>query len=124
MVWRPSDHCGQYGGRRSDRVYYVCDSDPYVPHDGFHDLYPGIPCDGIFRRILEVLDTKVDLNDEEASMTDKKVEKGEIEFRHVGFRYYKKHKNMCFRTLIFVAHGRSDRNHRIHRIPVRVLWYS
>ena len=38
------------------------------------------------RRILEVLDTKVDLNDEEASMTDKKVEKGEIEFRHVGFQ--------------------------------------
>ena len=47
------------------------------------------------RRILEVLDTKVDLNDEEASMTDKKVEKGEIEFRHVGFRYYKKHKKQC-----------------------------
>ena len=37
------------------------------------------------RRILEVLDTKVDLNDEEASMTDKKVEKGEIEFRACRF---------------------------------------
>lgn len=56
------------------------------------------------RRILEVLDTKVDLNDEEASMTDKKVEKGEIEFRHVGFRYYKKHKNNVLQDINFVAH--------------------
>ena len=57
-----------------------------------------------YRRILEVLDTKVDLNDEEASMTDKKVEKGEIEFRHVGFRYYKKHKNNVLQDINFVAH--------------------
>ena len=56
------------------------------------------------RRILEVLDTKVDRNDEEASMTDKKVEKGEIEFRHVGFRYYKKHKNNVLQDINFVAH--------------------
>lgn len=56
------------------------------------------------RRILEVLDTKVDLNDEEASMADKKVEKGEIEFRHVGFRYYKKHKNNVLQDINFVAH--------------------
>ena len=56
------------------------------------------------RRILEVLDTKVDLNDEEASMTDKKVEKGEIEFRHVGFRCYKKHKNNVLQDINFVAH--------------------
>ena len=56
------------------------------------------------RRSLEVLDTKVDLNDEEASMTDKKVEKGEIEFRHVGFRYYKKHKNNVLQDINFVAH--------------------
>ena len=56
------------------------------------------------RRILEVLDTTVDLNDEEASMTDKKVEKGEIEFRHVGFRYYKKHKNNVLQDINFVAH--------------------
>ena len=56
------------------------------------------------RRILEVLDTKVDLNDEEASMTDKKVEKGEIEFRHVGFRYYKKHKNNVLQDINFVAY--------------------
>ena len=56
------------------------------------------------RRILEVLDTKVDLNDEEASMTEKKVQKGEIEFRHVGFRYYKKHKNNVLQDINFVAH--------------------
>ena len=37
-------------------------------------------------------------------MTDKKVEKGEIEFRHVGFRYYKKHKNNVLQDINFVAH--------------------
>ena len=65
---------------------------------------PGSRAMASSRRILEVLDTKVDLNDEEASMTDKKVEKGEIEFRHVGFRYYKKHKNNVLQDINFVAH--------------------
>ncbi|MBQ4463732.1 MAG: ABC transporter ATP-binding protein, partial [Eubacterium sp.] len=45
------------------------------------------------KRIQEVLNTTVDLNDDSASMKDKKVEFGGIEFRHVGFRYYKKHKD-------------------------------
>ena len=45
------------------------------------------------KRIQEVLNTTVDLNDDSASMKDKKVELGGIEFRHVGFRYYKKHKD-------------------------------
>lgn len=45
------------------------------------------------KRIQEVLNTTVDLNDDSASIKDKKVELGGIEFRHVGFRYYKKHKD-------------------------------
>lgn len=41
------------------------------------------------RRISEVLDTRVDLTDDTAACKEKKVEKGRIEFRRVGFRYYK-----------------------------------
>jgi len=41
------------------------------------------------RRICEVLDEKVDLTDDEASLPERKIENGEIEFRGVGFRYYK-----------------------------------
>ena len=41
------------------------------------------------RRICEVLDTEVDLTDEHAAWPEKKVEKGQIEFRGVSFRYYK-----------------------------------
>ena len=41
------------------------------------------------RRISEVLDEKIDLSDETASYKDKKVEKGDVEFQNVSFRYYK-----------------------------------
>lgn len=41
------------------------------------------------KRICEVLDTEVDLTDENASQPDKKVESGKIEFQNVSFRYYK-----------------------------------
>ena len=41
------------------------------------------------RRIIEVLDEKIDLNDENASEKEKLVENGEIEFKNVSFRYYK-----------------------------------
>ncbi len=41
------------------------------------------------KRIAEVLDTVVDLTDDEAACKDKKVEQGKIEFKEVGFRYYK-----------------------------------
>ena len=43
-------------------------------------------------RILEVLDTDIDLNDDNASEKDRLVTSGEIEFKNVCFRYYKKHK--------------------------------
>lgn len=42
-----------------------------------------------FRRISEVLNTEIDLSDENASRKDKTVESGKIEFRNVCFRYYK-----------------------------------
>mgnify|MGYP000207694284 CR=1 FL=1 len=42
------------------------------------------------KRIKEVLTTEIDLNDNEAKCKDKEVENGAIEFRNVGFRYYKK----------------------------------
>ena len=41
------------------------------------------------RRVAEVLDEKLDLSDENAAHLDTKVTKGEVEFRHVSFRYYK-----------------------------------
>ena len=40
-------------------------------------------------RITEVLDAKVDINDDDAKSKDKIVEKGDIEFKNVSFRYYK-----------------------------------
>ena len=41
------------------------------------------------KRISEVLDEKSDINDDNAAFKDKNIEKGNIEFRNVGFRYYK-----------------------------------
>ncbi|MBR6935530.1 MAG: ABC transporter ATP-binding protein, partial [Clostridia bacterium] len=41
------------------------------------------------KRIIEVLDEKLDISDENAAHPEKRVENGEIEFRNVKFRYYK-----------------------------------
>ncbi len=41
------------------------------------------------KRISEVLDTKVTLTDENARCSEQKIENGEIEFRHVSFKYFK-----------------------------------
>ncbi len=41
------------------------------------------------KRIIEVLDEKLDISDENAAQPEKRVENGEIEFRNVKFRYYK-----------------------------------
>jgi ATP-binding cassette subfamily B protein len=41
------------------------------------------------KRICEVLDETLDLDDKDARYPDKTVEKGEIEFKNVTFRYYK-----------------------------------
>ncbi len=40
-------------------------------------------------RINEVMDAKIDINDDEALYKDKKVSSGSIEFKNVSFRYYK-----------------------------------
>lgn len=57
------------------------------------------------KRIKEVLQAKVDLHDQESSQKDRLVEKGEIEFRDVGFRYYKKHKNNVLKHISFRANS-------------------
>ena len=41
------------------------------------------------RRICEVLDAAVDLNDDHVQYKDRKVESGSVEFRNVTFRYFK-----------------------------------
>ena len=45
------------------------------------------------RRITEVLNANIDLNDEEATYKEKTVEQGEIEFRNVSFRYFKNNRD-------------------------------
>ena len=54
-------------------------------------------------RILQVLGTKIDLNDDDASEKARVVTKGKIEFRNVGFRYYKKHKENVLQDINFTA---------------------
>lgn len=54
-------------------------------------------------RILEVLDTDIDLNDDNASEKDRSVTSGEIEFKNVCFRYYKKHKKNVLQNINFTA---------------------
>ncbi|MBQ4527259.1 MAG: ABC transporter ATP-binding protein [Clostridia bacterium] len=41
------------------------------------------------KRICEVLDEKIDIDDSDASCADKTISKGKIEFKNVSFRYYK-----------------------------------
>lgn len=41
------------------------------------------------RRICEVLDEKIDIDDKESAFSDRKIEAGEIKFKNVSFRYYK-----------------------------------
>lgn len=41
------------------------------------------------RRICEVLDEKIDIDDEVSAFSDRKIEAGEIKFKNVSFRYYK-----------------------------------
>ncbi len=41
------------------------------------------------RRITEVLNARVDLTDAQAARKDRQIERGEIEFDHVSFRYFK-----------------------------------
>lgn len=45
------------------------------------------------KRIKEVMDAKIDLNDDTAAFPNKKVESGEIEFKNVSFRYFKNNRD-------------------------------
>ncbi|MCI7814290.1 MAG: ABC transporter ATP-binding protein [Lachnospiraceae bacterium] len=42
------------------------------------------------RRITEILDAQIDLSDDHAARSEQVVERGEIEFRNVSFRYFQK----------------------------------
>ena len=58
------------------------------------------------RRISEVLDEKIDLTDADAAMPDRKVERGDVEFRHVSFRYYKNSEGSALEDVSFtIRHG-------------------
>ena len=45
------------------------------------------------RRVKEVMEEKIDLSDADAAHKDARVERGEIEFKNVSFRYYKNSEN-------------------------------
>lgn len=51
------------------------------------------------RRISEILDAKIDLNDDKAVYKDKLIENGEIEFKNVSFKYFKKHKDKVLNNI-------------------------
>ena len=51
-------------------------------------------------RIMEVIDEKIDITDEKAR--DIQVERGEIEFQHVWFKYKERQRNMSFLTFPFI----------------------
>lgn len=55
------------------------------------------------KRINEVLDTQVDLTDENAARKDAEVKQGKIEFRHVSFRYYKKNHEKVLDDISFTV---------------------
>ena len=55
------------------------------------------------KRISEVLDTKIDLTDEQAKRTDAIVTKGKVEFKNVSFRYYKNNENWVLENINFTV---------------------
>ena len=58
------------------------------------------------RRISEVLDEKIDLSDENAAQGDRQVERGDVEFKNVSFRYYKNNAEQVLSDVSFrVRHG-------------------
>ncbi len=55
------------------------------------------------KRISEVLNTKVDLSDEDAKQKDAVVTKGKVEFKDVCFKYYKDNENYVLDHINFTA---------------------
>lgn len=52
-------------------------------------------------RITEVLDTEIDLTDENCRYPDKKVQSGKVEFKNVTFRYYKENQEPVLSNINF-----------------------
>ncbi len=60
------------------------------------------------KRICEVMDEKVSLTDENAAEKDKKVSKGDIEFRNVAFSYYKSSQEKVIENInLKIEHGKT-----------------
>jgi len=57
------------------------------------------------KRIKEVLNTEIDLNDDNAGCKEKIVEKGDIVFENVSFRYYKKSPEKVLSDINVTIHG-------------------
>lgn len=55
------------------------------------------------RRITEVLETNVDLTDENAAQKDRRVQNGRVEFCHVSFKYYKNREEKVLDDISFTA---------------------
>ncbi len=55
------------------------------------------------KRICEVLDEKISLSDDDAKQPELMVKSGKIEFKNVGFKYYKKHKDYVLKDISFVV---------------------
>jgi len=55
------------------------------------------------KRVDEVLDTEIDLTDDEASRTDAEITRGEVEFRDVSFRYSRDTDEMVLEQISFTA---------------------
>ena len=51
------------------------------------------------KRICEVLDEKLDLDDESATQKDKRVESGNVEFKNVSFKYYKENEEWILKDI-------------------------
>ncbi len=54
-------------------------------------------------RITEVLDTKVDLTDENCALPDKTVNSGKVQFKNVSFRYYKNNQEKVLDNISFTV---------------------
>ena len=58
------------------------------------------------RRICEVLDEKVDIDDANSAFPDRKIEAGDIEFKNVVFRYYKNSEEAVLEKInLKIKHG-------------------
>ena len=57
------------------------------------------------KRIREVMEEKLDLSDADAAHKDARVARGDVEFRHVTFRYYKNSENAVLRDVSLTING-------------------